>query len=44
VALAEQNGFIAVGLGKAILRTETVSITILSILQYETGAFGAIDK
>jgi 16S rRNA (uracil1498-N3)-methyltransferase len=43
VALAEQNGFIAVGLGKAILRTETVSITILSILQYEAGAFGSID-
>jgi 16S rRNA (uracil1498-N3)-methyltransferase len=44
VALAVQNGFIATGLGKAILRTETVSITILSILQYEAGAFGAIDK
>ena len=40
VELAVQNGFISVALGKAILRTETVGIAILSILQYEAGAFG----
>jgi 16S rRNA (uracil1498-N3)-methyltransferase len=43
VDIAVQNGFIATGLGKTILRTETVSIAILSILHYEAGAFGAID-
>ena len=40
VELAVNNGFISVSLGKAVLRTETVSIAILSILQYEAGAFG----
>ena len=40
VELAVQNGFISVSLGQTVLRTETVSIAILSILQYEAGAFG----
>jgi 16S rRNA (uracil1498-N3)-methyltransferase len=40
VELAVRNGFISVALGQAIMRTETVGIAILSILQYEAGAFG----
>ena len=40
VELAAQNGFISVSLGQTVLRTETVSIAILSVLQYESGAFG----
>jgi 16S rRNA (uracil1498-N3)-methyltransferase len=40
VELAAQNGFISVSLGQTVLRTETVSIAILSIFQYESGAFG----
>ena len=40
VRLAEDQGFIPVKLGQRILRTETASITILGILQYELGDLG----
>lgn len=39
VTQAEQFGFIPVFLGERILRAETVSLCILSILQYEWGDF-----
>jgi len=38
IQTARANGFIAAGLGKLILRSETVPMTILSILRYEYGA------
>ncbi|MBI5286013.1 MAG: 16S rRNA (uracil(1498)-N(3))-methyltransferase [Deltaproteobacteria bacterium] len=37
---AKRSGFIPVSLGPRILRTETASIAILSILQYELGDMG----
>jgi 16S rRNA (uracil1498-N3)-methyltransferase len=37
VRLAKDNGFIPVKLGQRILRTETASITLVGILQYELG-------
>lgn len=37
---AMRHGFIPVSLGKAILRTETASIALLAILQYEAGVLG----
>jgi 16S rRNA (uracil1498-N3)-methyltransferase len=37
---AQTNGFVSVSLGKPLLRTETVSITVLTIIRYEMGAFG----
>jgi 16S rRNA (uracil1498-N3)-methyltransferase len=37
VRLAEEEGFIPVQLGQRILRTETASITLVAILQYELG-------
>jgi 16S rRNA (uracil1498-N3)-methyltransferase len=37
VELAEEKGFIPVKLGQRILRTETASITLVGILQYELG-------
>lgn len=37
VALAQQYDFQRLSLGKRILRTETVALTFLSILQYELG-------
>ena len=40
VRLAEEKGFIPVKLGRRILRTETASITILGIVQYELGDLG----
>jgi 16S rRNA (uracil1498-N3)-methyltransferase len=40
VGLAKENGFIPVTLGKRILRSETVSLCFLSILQYEWGDIG----
>jgi 16S rRNA (uracil1498-N3)-methyltransferase len=39
IEMARESGFQPVGLGDSILRTETVSLTILSILQYERGHF-----
>ncbi|MEA3486891.1 MAG: 16S rRNA (uracil(1498)-N(3))-methyltransferase [Thermodesulfobacteriota bacterium] len=39
---ARQCGFIAASLGRLILRTETAPLAILSILQYEKGAFGTL--
>ena len=39
---ARQCGFISASLGRLILRTETVPLAILSILQYEKGAFGTL--
>jgi 16S rRNA (uracil1498-N3)-methyltransferase len=40
VGLAKQNDFIPVTLGKRILRSETASLCLLSILQYEWGDIG----
>lgn len=40
VGQATQKGFIPVTLGKRILRSETVSLCLLSILQYEWGDIG----
>ena len=40
VGLAKQKGFIPVTLGKRILRSETASLCLLSILQYEWGDIG----
>ncbi len=37
VALAKDKGFISVKLGQRILRTETASIALTAILQYELG-------
>ena len=37
VALAEENGYIALGLGKRILRTETASVVSLALLQSHFG-------
>ncbi len=39
---ARQRGFISASLGRLILRTETAPLVILSILQYEKGAFGTL--
>jgi 16S rRNA (uracil1498-N3)-methyltransferase len=40
VSKAKQSDFIITGIGKLILRAETVPIAILSILQYEAGNLG----
>jgi 16S rRNA (uracil1498-N3)-methyltransferase len=40
VVLAKQNDFVPVILGKRILRSETASLCLLSILQYEWGDIG----
>lgn len=40
VELARINGFTSATLGTYILRTETVGLAVLSILQYERGMFG----
>lgn len=37
IELAERSGFVPVSLGKRILRTETVSLALLSIIQYIYG-------
>ena len=37
IQLAQQNGFTSVSLGPRVLRTETASVTILSLLQYRFG-------
>jgi 16S rRNA (uracil1498-N3)-methyltransferase len=39
-ASAQERGFNAASLGDAVLRTETVSLAVLSILRYEAGDFG----
>ncbi len=40
VEAAMRHGFISVSLGRAVLRTETVCIAVLAILQYEAGMLG----
>lgn len=40
IELCIRNGFIPTGLGKRILRTETASVAILSILQFARGDMG----
>ena len=40
VELARRYGFCSAGLGKTILRAETVPLTVLSIIGYETGFIG----
>jgi 16S rRNA (uracil1498-N3)-methyltransferase len=40
VEKAERTGFVAVTLGRRILRAETASLCFLSILQYEWGDVG----
>jgi 16S rRNA (uracil1498-N3)-methyltransferase len=37
---AKQAGFLPVSLGERILRSETVSLSLLSIFQYEWGDMG----
>lgn len=37
IELAKKNGFLPVSLGKRILRTETVSLSLISIIQYIYG-------
>lgn len=44
VESARANGFVSVTLGTYILRTETVGLAVLSILQYERGMFGTPGK
>jgi 16S rRNA (uracil1498-N3)-methyltransferase len=39
-SLAEQYGFIPVGLGRRILRTETAGVVALTCILYETGEMG----
>lgn len=41
---SRQEGFVTASLGRNILRTETASLVILSILQYEIGAIGSIER
>ena len=40
VTLAREHGFTPVSLGAAVLRTETVSIAVLSVIRYEMGDLG----
>ena len=40
ISVAEGRGFISVGLGPRTLRSETVGVAVLSILQYEFGDLG----
>ena len=40
VACGEANGFIAVGLGKRTLRTETAGVVAVALLQYQFGDLG----
>lgn len=40
VEVARSWGFTAVSLGPRILRTETVALSVLSVIQYELGDFG----
>jgi 16S rRNA (uracil1498-N3)-methyltransferase len=40
VACAREQGFIPVSLGETVLRTETVSSAVLSVVRYESGDFG----
>jgi len=40
VARAREQGFIPASLGDTVLRTETVSSAVLSVIRYETGDFG----
>ena len=40
ISVAKGKGFICVGLGPRILRSETVGVAMLSILQYEFGDWG----
>ena len=41
VAMAKENGFVSVSLGKQILKVETAAVAILSIIQYEKGIFSS---
>lgn len=40
IEMASSVGFLSVSLGRLVLRVETAALAILSILQYEKGAFG----
>ncbi len=40
IELAKEHGFVSISLGDTILRAETVSIALLSIVRYEMGALG----
>ena len=44
VAAARASGFTVAGLGHRILRVETASLVILTIIQYERGIFAAPDQ
>jgi 16S rRNA (uracil1498-N3)-methyltransferase len=41
VKMAEDKGFVAVSLGRRILRAETASLAAISLLQYELGDLGS---
>ena len=40
VRFAEKHGFVSVGFGRRILRTETMCLAVLSIIRYEYGELG----
>jgi 16S rRNA (uracil1498-N3)-methyltransferase len=44
ISAAQGNGFIPVGLGARILRSETAGVAMLSILQYEFGDWGPLQQ
>lgn len=44
VALAVEHGFVAVGLGPRILRTETAGMALMAILQYQYGDLNRIPR
>jgi len=44
IETARLKGFMTASLGRNILRTETASLVILAILQYELGAIGSIPR
>ncbi len=42
VKMAEDKGFVAVSLGRRVLRAETAALAALSLIQYELGDLGSI--
>ncbi|NIQ37263.1 MAG: RsmE family RNA methyltransferase [Proteobacteria bacterium] len=44
IELARMRGFVSIGLGERILRTETAAIAAITIIQYELGDLGGMIK
>jgi 16S rRNA (uracil1498-N3)-methyltransferase len=44
IAQAQTGCFLSVSLGKRVLRVDTAAAAVLSILQYEKGALGGVEK